>query len=199
MTVHPEFSDRLSRSDFDLDAPEFSLLRLRQELEGRLSWLEAQLPSESEPSSRLRPGQKLVDQGLLDQAALDAIQEVIDSADPTAHGERVAPSTAAYVIDTGLKLVEALDMSIETVSIKLEALSPKAKLTYRLLELPARVRRQIAREMGMVSEDELSLPRIEFARLVLRRASDKHELAQLWDEVVAAAQLPEAANPFREL
>lgn len=173
--------------------PEFALVKLREELLGRLEWLESAL-APMEPS-RSSPGSALMAKGILTRSALEGIQKILDASDPAQYGESVPRTAAAVVVEAGIAAAQGLDELIAATESKLEQLSPRARLLYRIAELPAPARVRIAKDLG------LAIPREEgrgaAARALLGAATEAELLSQLWATVseIERARLP-GRNPF---
>ncbi len=71
-----------------------------------------------------------------------------------------------------------------------ESLSAR-RLTYHYLMLPYITRIQIARELGVLTDEDLVLPELEWHKLVFERAKERGLLRQMWDACQEAKeQLP---------
>lgn len=198
MTAPNRFSRPLNIESFDsYQEPELALVKLREELLGRLAWLETALtPSDTKAGE---PGEALVRRGILSKSALHAIRTVLDAADPARYGDAVPRSAVAVVVEAGVATAASLDRLIETTLAKLTQLSDRGRLLYRLAELPSSARWRIAEELGLADELKETATGTDSARELLRAASGQHLLGALWDAV--AEIQPErltGPNPFKE-
>ena len=191
------FDERLLEQGFPShEQPNYTLARLRRELEGRLTWLEHYLTPDR--SGRGRPGSALTDKGLLDKDLFKAIAQVVDSANSVAHGRTVEPAQAAAIVEAGVQVIEVLDRLIVSTQEKVAALKPEARLVYLFLELPTTRRERISRDYDVFTKARDSESRIKQARAVLKEARRSERLRQLWDAVTEASleRPAEAPNPF---
>ena len=180
------FESGISDRDFPShDQPEAALAKLRQEVEGRLRWLEHNLTPDLEDGGR-RPGESLVERGLIEKNTFGAISEVINATNPSVHGRSVEPSTAASIVETGIRLIYQLDALIEMTGEKIERLNPQARVIYRFLELPSNRRNKIAKSYGVDVPAKGRASVVEQARQLLRRARGEGKLEDLSDEIESA-------------
>lgn len=177
------------------EQPENALIRIRRELDGRLTWLEHYLTPDKSGSAR--PGKSLVDRGLLDKDIFSTIVQVVNAGNQFAHGRSVDTAGAAAIVETGFQMIELLDRLISSTRVKIKGLKPEARLVYRFLELPTSRREKISRDYNVFMRARDSESRIKQARAVLKEAQEHETIRQLWD-AIAAASLDQSAesNPF---
>ena len=193
-----QFTPELSELDFPThDQPELALAKLRAEIDGRLRWLEENLLPDYKVNPGRSIGRALVEKSIIDAKTFEAIKEVMEAANPAAHGRKVDPSLAGIVIVTGLELVEMLDTLVVAAKKKVKNLSYEAQLIFRYLELPTRNRWVIAKEYGVGDPLEVSQARIQNARNVFSIARKEGKLPHLWNMVAdQGGDLSKSDNPF---
>ena len=170
--AEPEFTLNLSDADFELVAsPELALLKARRELEGRLRWLDERLaPDSVQARRRTTAGRSLADAGVLSGDTIRAISELIAATDPTAHGERLAASNVAVVVELAIETARSLDKLIEATQARVAKLTGKNRLAYALLNLPTATLLALAKEHS-VQLEESSVSRPSIVRQLVARAS----------------------------
>lgn len=76
-------------------------------------------------------------------------------------------------------------------------MSPERILTYRFFELPHIIRIDIARELGLMRDEEKGLDDLQLFANVFARAADAKLLSELWNKVAFHHHgFPPASNPF---
>lgn len=198
MTEPHRFPAPLTIESFDsYQEPELALVRLREELLARLTWLETALtPTDTKAG---QPGDALARRGILSKSALNGIRNVLEAADPAKYGDSVPRSAVAIVVEAGLTTAASLDRLIETTRSKLTQLSDRGRLLYRLAELPSSARWRVASELGLADELGEAVTGTDTARELLRAASDNDQLGALWDAVFdIQPELLTGPNPFKQ-
>lgn len=191
------YTEGLSYDDFANEPPELSLVRVRSEIEGRLSWLESRLVPGQTDLRLESPGQLLVSNNILTRQVFDSIKEFLDAANPVVHGKSVDPSTSALIVRTGLSIIHSLNTLIEEAQEQLMELPPKTRLVYRFLELPTHRQLGIARRLGLLDDIQSSISRKELARRVFKEAGEQNKLRELWDQVSEETRdIQKSENPF---
>jgi len=176
------------------EQPELALLTARNAVEARLTYLARLIGGPDRPDEALRT---LEDNGTIERPVARAIQAVLDASNPVAHGATVAPSVAASISFSAVTLVRSLDELIEATTRKIREMPASVRLSYAYLSLPARLRKAVADEIGIVPEGALPHER-EYARAVFKTAKTEQRIADLWTAVSRHTGLIAAdANPFK--
>jgi hypothetical protein len=92
--------------------PNIALVALRIEIEKRIREI-ARRAGISDDRSMLRLFNRLRERGVLQQSALNGLQELVAAGNQAAHGARVEPNVAAWALDYGPQVIAVLDARLK--------------------------------------------------------------------------------------
>jgi hypothetical protein len=92
-------------------------------------------------------------------------------------------------------LDEVNDIPMAEPIIDPNAPNPKRKLAYLFLGLPYHVKLRIAVDLNLIDDSDKDLIEVKKAQAYFRRASEREQLGQLWEEVNKVIG-PTSNNPF---
>lgn len=108
VTPRPAYLEIIERD------PNLALVGLRIEIEKRLRAI-ADAAGIKEERSLMRLFQRLREQGVLRDASLSGLQEVVMAGNQAAHGAKVEPNVASWAADYGPGLLAALDAQLRSL------------------------------------------------------------------------------------
>src|SRR5262249_49877251 len=105
-------SPEQSRKQSWIQDPNVALVALRIEIEKRIRAI-AERANIPDDRSMMRLFRTLRERGILNDASLSGLQQLVAAGDAAAHGASVEPAVAAWALEYAPKVISALDAKLE--------------------------------------------------------------------------------------